>query len=181
MTDFDWTRPHAAARAKRNEIQTFARMLLRDPEYRANLAKALRNRTIAPSVEQMLYAYAYGKPVERVELGRVGDFQFLEDLSDEQLAERARMLADALSGNQEAMAKLAERNPEYREDLEQLKKIDDDRLKRAEEITDAATFEVNPDLEVPEADRAPDDGKPGPAGMTRMLELAEREADKEGA
>ena len=30
-----------------------------------------------PSVEQMLHAYAYGKPVERVELGHPGDFSFL--------------------------------------------------------------------------------------------------------
>jgi len=49
------------------EIKEFARSLLESPNYRASLKK----RVIcgkAPKIEELLYHYAYGRPVERTDI-----------------------------------------------------------------------------------------------------------------
>lgn len=49
------------------EIQEFARGLLEDPAYQVQLrARLIAGKT--PVIEQLLYYYAYGKPVDRIEL-----------------------------------------------------------------------------------------------------------------
>ncbi len=49
------------------EVAAWARGLLADPVYRRNLRQRLRDGT-AGQIEVVLHHYAYGKPVERVEL-----------------------------------------------------------------------------------------------------------------
>ena len=82
--------------AQHNEARIFALRVVRDPLYREKLLIFARARRLHPLIEQMLWHYAYGKPPERVELGRAGDFESLEHLSKEELAERARKLAELL-------------------------------------------------------------------------------------
>ena len=152
MTQFDFERQHFATRAKRNEAQTFARSILRDPEYRKNLLDAARKRTLAPVVEAMLYAYAYGKPPHRVEIGHPGDFVDFESLSNEELADRAKLLVAVLTGDEDAYATLASQEEAAPKQL-----TDAERLAAAERITDGATHE--PDLESEEGiQRAPYNG-----------------------
>jgi len=142
VTQFDFERQHFATRAKRNEAQAFARSILRDPEYRQNLLEAARKRTLAPVVEAMLYAYAYGKPPHRVEIGHPGDFVDFESLSKEELADRAKLLVAVLTGDEEAYAQLAAREAAAPKRL-----TDAERLAAAERITDGATFEPAPESE----------------------------------
>ena len=53
---------------KRNlEIQEVARRLLEDRDYQAQLKVRLISGK-APVIEQMLYWYAYGKPIDRIQL-----------------------------------------------------------------------------------------------------------------
>jgi hypothetical protein len=49
------------------EIREFARGVLEDPEYRAQLKSRLLKGT-SPAIEQLLYYYAYGKPIDRIQL-----------------------------------------------------------------------------------------------------------------
>jgi len=64
--------------------------------YRAVLLDDWRARKLHPIIEQMIYAYAWGKPPERIELGRIGETDGLENLSKEELAARARALAELI-------------------------------------------------------------------------------------
>lgn len=76
------------------EARAFARQIVEDPEYRKALLIRARNGYLAPALETMLWAYVYGKPPERIEVGRIGESE-LEKLSDEQLRTYARrVLAD---------------------------------------------------------------------------------------
>ncbi len=50
------------------EVRACAAELVDDPIYRRNLAKRLRSGKLAPLIEQMLWHYARGKPVERIEV-----------------------------------------------------------------------------------------------------------------
>ena len=56
------------------EVRAAAAALVDDPQYRQKLLHDMRKRRVSPPVEVMLWAYACGKPVERVEIGRAGDF-----------------------------------------------------------------------------------------------------------
>jgi hypothetical protein len=74
------------------EIREAAQKLLHDGAYQ----KSLRTRLLAgkaPHMEQLLHHYAYGKPVERHEVGQPGDFS---KLSDEELKARIADLAARL-------------------------------------------------------------------------------------
>jgi hypothetical protein len=50
------------------EIKALCVRLLEDPVYQRQLRRDLRRREIAPQIEQMLYAYGYGKPKEHIEI-----------------------------------------------------------------------------------------------------------------
>jgi len=117
--DREWTRPLSPV--QKREAQLFALEVIRDPEYRANLKKAAIARTLAPAVEIRLLEYAYGKPPEKIELGRPGAFSRLDDLGPEGLAERASLLVLALRGSEEAAAELAaDATAEAQADLDEL-------------------------------------------------------------
>lgn len=49
------------------DVEAFARDILEDETYRERLRLRARTGKIAPAIEALLYHYAYGKPVERVE------------------------------------------------------------------------------------------------------------------
>lgn len=46
------------------EVKALARQLLEDETYRRAFVAALHARTLAPALEAMLWAYAYGRPTE---------------------------------------------------------------------------------------------------------------------
>jgi hypothetical protein len=48
------------------EVKLAAQAIVDDPIYRANLLIAMRERTVAPAVETMLWYYAKGKPKETI-------------------------------------------------------------------------------------------------------------------
>jgi len=50
------------------EVREAARLLVEDPDYRHALARRLHSGRLAPAVETMLWAYAFGKPHETHEL-----------------------------------------------------------------------------------------------------------------
>jgi hypothetical protein len=51
-----------------NHVRDICRSMIDGPVYRAKLLARLESGKIAPAVETMLWHYAYGKPVETVEL-----------------------------------------------------------------------------------------------------------------
>jgi len=68
------------------EAREFANRLIDDPEYR----EALRRRLIAGTaggVEVLIWHYAYGKPVDRVETGSAGAFT---EVTNDELRARLR-------------------------------------------------------------------------------------------
>ena len=67
-------RPKGCKDKVRRQVKTIALDLLGDDEYQRNLAKRLRKGTLAPALEAMLWHYAFGKPVERMEIGGRDDF-----------------------------------------------------------------------------------------------------------
>jgi hypothetical protein len=93
-------RPKGALNYVTREAREFALGIVRSDEYRASLVRRIANDTLAPQVETTLLAYAFGKPPERVEVA--GDTSHLADLSDEQLAERAELIAALLRMKRDA-------------------------------------------------------------------------------
>ena len=81
------------------EGRTFARQLLGSEDYRSWLTDRIKNRTLPTNIEQMLWAYAYGKPVEQVKLS-VGQTQ--EDLSALTLAEMRERVSQLQHALEEA-------------------------------------------------------------------------------
>jgi hypothetical protein len=75
------------------EARQVATGLVDDPVYRAKLVKDWRARKVNPAIEQMIWHYAKGKPVERHEVGTPGDFS---KLTDEELVAQSRELAEEL-------------------------------------------------------------------------------------
>jgi hypothetical protein len=76
------------------EVRTAAAAMVSDEVYRAKLMKDLRQRRVSPPVETMLWAYAFGRPVERHEVTTsIGDFS---KLSDEELIARFEETARSL-------------------------------------------------------------------------------------
>jgi hypothetical protein len=92
---------------QRNEARMFALELVRDPIYRENLLRAMRDRTVPAAVEIRILEYAYGKPTERVEVGKPGEFDDeLEELSSEALVQRARLIVETLESSRQAHERL---------------------------------------------------------------------------
>lgn len=57
-------------------IEAFARSIVENPDYQTNLLKRAQGGELAPPVETMLFAYAYGKPTEQARDDQV----FIEQL-----------------------------------------------------------------------------------------------------
>jgi len=78
-----------------NEARDFSVSVLRSTEYQASVRTRAKNGTLPPAIEQLLWHYAYGKPVDRIELTRPDEAE-LAALPYDQLAAEAEMLAMAL-------------------------------------------------------------------------------------
>jgi hypothetical protein len=85
-------RPRGAHNKVTLQIREAAQRLVSDPVYWRKLRTDLRKRRVHPQVETTLLAYAFGKPVDRIEVGRAGDFSKLTD--DELVAALDRTLAE---------------------------------------------------------------------------------------
>lgn len=85
----------SATRARVEAASQFARLVVEDAEYRKSLLDRAKRGVLPPQVETALFYYAYGKPVERVEVEDTTPID-VRQLSEAQLAERARLLAGAL-------------------------------------------------------------------------------------
>jgi hypothetical protein len=72
-------------------VKDFAKHILASAEYRASVLRRIMFDELPPAIEALLYHYAHGKPVERVEVNDVT--LKLEDLTTAQLEERALLLA----------------------------------------------------------------------------------------
>ena len=80
--------------AQKDEARLYSLRLVRDPVYRKVLLHDLRARKVSGTIEAMVWAYAYGRPPERIEIGRIGDTDLLDGLSREELAARAKALSN---------------------------------------------------------------------------------------
>jgi hypothetical protein len=61
-------RPKGVPNKVTREIREFAQSILEDPQVQARTLEDARRGRLAPPIAALLYAYAYGKPKERVEL-----------------------------------------------------------------------------------------------------------------
>jgi hypothetical protein len=76
-------RPPGVLNKVKREARALAMALVGDEKYLAKLTKAVQARTIHHSTEQMLWHYAYGKPLERVKLmGVLGTFDLVQALQE---------------------------------------------------------------------------------------------------
>lgn len=75
----------------RHEAQRFARNIVTSDVYRVTLQDRIATKTLAPAIEQMLWHYAFGKPVEQVQV-TVTQGEDLSTLSADDLLARADAL-----------------------------------------------------------------------------------------
>ena len=78
------------------EVKNSARNFLSSEKYRQRLRRDVELREVAPAIEALLFAYAWGKPVERLELARPGGFADLARMSDAELKAHAAALIEKL-------------------------------------------------------------------------------------
>lgn len=71
--------------------KAISRKLLESPEYQASLIRRIASDSLPAAVECKLYDYAYGKPVDKVEVKDTTES--LEHMTSEQLEARAMALA----------------------------------------------------------------------------------------
>ncbi|HLZ07813.1 MAG TPA: hypothetical protein VKT80_04445, partial [Chloroflexota bacterium] len=74
----------------------FALSILRSEDYRKSLLDRARAGTLPANIEAMLWAYAYGRPTERVEVTHVSPASQMADMPVEELAKRAEIIAKVL-------------------------------------------------------------------------------------
>lgn len=87
----------------RHQAQTFCRDILESETYRDNLRIRAESGTLAPAIESMLWAYAYGKPAEQIKIS-VDAQQDFSQMSTAELAAQAGQLLKALEEAQELEA-----------------------------------------------------------------------------
>lgn len=93
----------------RHQAQTFARNLLQSETYRESLEERIKQKNLAPAIEALLWHYAFGKPVEQVQISVTQGVEDLSSLTLDELYERsrrytaeleeARALAEAIPGD----------------------------------------------------------------------------------
>lgn len=64
-------RPKGSRNVRRQQVEAIAQQLVNDPKYRKQV-KARLLKGDAPQLEQLMWYFAYGKPVERAELSGPG-------------------------------------------------------------------------------------------------------------
>jgi hypothetical protein len=91
-------RPHGSINRHKAAGSDFARRIVEDPIYLANLLQRAQAGTLPPAVEQLILYYAFGRPVEHVITDMTVRPASLEDLSPQELALRAERLTKQLRG-----------------------------------------------------------------------------------
>jgi hypothetical protein len=86
----------------RGEAQRFAREIVESESYRQTVQDRASNGTLPPAIEALLWYYAYGKPLEQVQLSLVQED--LSNLSLSELQERAAAVAKQLQEAEEVAA-----------------------------------------------------------------------------
>lgn len=86
-------RPKGSPNRAGREGREFAQRFVNDPEYRESLRRRVANDTLAPAVEVQLQHYAWGKPIDRVEISDTTEKKDLTALTDAELAAEAQSLA----------------------------------------------------------------------------------------
>lgn len=71
-------------------VRDFARGILRSRDYRRSILQRVHMGTLPPAVEVLLYHYAEGKPVDKLE---VRDTTSVAEMSVEELEQRALTIA----------------------------------------------------------------------------------------
>lgn len=84
------------SKSRTAEAREFARELLNSQVYRENLKLRLMAGDLPANLEAMLFHYAYGKPVETLEVVKANDF---ERMSDEELLAAEKTLRELLPAN----------------------------------------------------------------------------------
>lgn len=80
----------APAHPPKLTAKAFARGILDSAQYRESIRRRVLMGNLPPAVECKLYEYAYGKPIDKVEVRDTTDR--LEDMSNEQLEAKAMAL-----------------------------------------------------------------------------------------
>jgi hypothetical protein len=93
--------------AGRAEAKSFSLSILRSEEYRMSVERRVRAGTLPPAVECRLMDYAWGRPVEHVEISTPSTAE-LAQLDDMGLAERAEIIATVLREKAKLDAERAE-------------------------------------------------------------------------
>lgn len=94
--------------------QEFARALLDTRQYRESFLRRVLTDELPPQVESWLLNTAYGKPVERVEMATTTKTLSLDDLTLEQIQQRAAFLHDLairVRGGEVLLKQEAHHNP----------------------------------------------------------------------
>ena len=84
-----------ATQFMRHEAQRFARELVESEDYKRTLRERIRDKRLNPLIESLLWHYAYGKPIEQVQV-QVTTTEDLSQLSVEELQARAKAVFDTL-------------------------------------------------------------------------------------
>ena len=79
------------AAQRRLTIKEFCKGILQSQEYRDSIVRRIMFDALPPAVEQLIYYYAEGKPVDRLEVDANVQSRF-EELTSEQLEARARQI-----------------------------------------------------------------------------------------
>jgi len=80
---------------QQNEAKSFALEIVRSEEYRHSVRVRAQAGTLPPAIEQMIWYYAYGKPVDKIQV--VDPRAGLGDMTPEELSERAELIKQVIS------------------------------------------------------------------------------------
>lgn len=92
---------NGATNFTRGEAQKFARSIIESKDYRDDLAARAKSGKLAPAIESMLWHYAYGKPIEQVQ---VQVMQGVQDFGSMSVEELQQALSDMRTQLEEAQA-----------------------------------------------------------------------------
>lgn len=76
----------------RQTIRDFCRDILSSDDYRASVLRRILIDEMPPAVEQLMYHYAYGKPVEKIEFKDTSDD--IDEMNAEQCEQEAMRLLE---------------------------------------------------------------------------------------
>lgn len=85
--------PNGATVRMSKEGREFCKKILEGGEYLESLMRRIKADTLPMGIEQLLYFYAYGKPVENIDVTVNEAPQDLSGMTEEELAQRAELLA----------------------------------------------------------------------------------------